>query len=120
MGLDEERDLRKRLETEAGELRALFLEQIQPLSEEEQTKKLGKYDRTIREAVDRALREQRKQSFSRRMMDIAEDVPLLPNFIGKPLLGGFGFIFDGVRILGLRKARPGPLTIPGYPGTSGI
>ena len=96
-GLDEERDLRKRLEKNADELRAQFLQQIQSLSKEDQAKKLRKHQETTREAVDRALREARKQPLSRRLMDIAEDVPLVPNFVGKPVLGGIGLGLDVVR-----------------------
>ena len=59
-GLDEERDLRKRLETNAEELHAQFLQQIQSLSKEEKAKKLRKFQATTREAVDHALREARK------------------------------------------------------------
>ena len=100
-GLDEERDLRKQLETKADELRAQFEQQIQSLSKDEQAKKLRKYQETTREAIDRALREARKQPLSRRLMDIAEDVPLLPDFIGKPILGGIGWGLDVVKgILG--------------------
>jgi hypothetical protein len=32
-------------------------------------------------------------------MDVAEDIPLLPNFVGKPILGGVGLgldLFKGV------------------------
>ena len=96
-GLDEERELRKRLETEADELRAQLLPHIQSLSKKEQAKKLRMYDETVREAIDLALREARKQPFCRRLMEVAEDVPLLPNFIGKPILGALGFSFDILR-----------------------
>ena len=59
-GLDEERDLRKRLETNADELHTQFLQQIQSLSKEEKAKKLRKFQATTREAIDHALREARK------------------------------------------------------------
>ena len=59
-GLEEERDLRKRLEMNADELHAKFLQQIQSLSKEEKAKKLRKFQATTREAVDHALREARK------------------------------------------------------------
>ena len=60
--LDEERELRKRLETNADELHAKFLQQIQSLSKEEKAKKLRKFQATTREAVDHALREARKNA----------------------------------------------------------
>ena len=59
-GLEEEWDLRKRLETNADELHAQFLQQIQSLSKEEKAKKLRKFQATTREAIDHALREARK------------------------------------------------------------
>ena len=59
-GLEGEWDLRKRLETNADELHAQFLQQIQSLSKEEKAKKLRKFQATNREAVDHALREARK------------------------------------------------------------
>lgn len=98
-GLDEEKELRKRLETEADELRTQFLQHIQSFSKEEQAMKLRKHQETIREAVDRALREARKKPLSRRLMDIAEDIPLLPNFIGKPILGGIGLGLDIIKTI---------------------
>ena len=107
-GLDEEWDLRKRLETNADELRAQFLQQIQSLSKEEQAKMLQKHQETTREAIDRALREARKLPLSRRfkLMDVpsfrviktpTHVKPLLPNFIGKPILGGIGMGLDIAR-----------------------
>ena len=99
MGLDEERELRKRLEMQANEFRAQFLKKIQPLSKKEQAKKSREYEETTREAVDRALREARKQPFRRRMIEIAKDAPLVPNFIGKPILGIIGLFFDALKAI---------------------
>ena len=97
MGLDEERELREQLETKADELRAQFQQQTQSLSKEEQAEELQKFHETIKEAVDRALREARKQPLRCRLMDIAEDVPLLPNVIGKPILGVLGSVLDAIK-----------------------
>jgi hypothetical protein len=75
-------------------MNAQFQEQIQLLSKAEQAKELRRQQAATREAVDHALREARKQPLSRRLMDVAEDIPLLPNFIGKPILGGVGLGLD--------------------------
>jgi len=96
-GLDEERELRKKLEVKADELRTQYQQQIQSLSKADQATALRKHREAIKEAVDGALREARKQPLSRRLMDVAEDVPLLPNFIGKPILGGIGLGLDLVK-----------------------
>jgi len=93
-GLDEERKLRKQLEAKADEMRAQFQQQIQSLNKVDQATALRKHREAIKEAVDSALREARKQPLSRRLMEVAEDVPLLPNFIGKPILGGIGLGLD--------------------------
>ena len=60
-------------------------------------KKLQEFDAKVHETVDGILREERKQSFFRRMIKISEDVPLLPNFIGKPFLGIIGLSFDAIK-----------------------
>jgi chromosome segregation ATPase len=99
-GLDEERGLRKQLETSADELRAQFLRrpEIQSLSKDEQAKKLQEFQEATRDAIDRALREARKRPLRRRLMEIAEDIPF-PNFIGKPILGGLGICFDVIKTM---------------------
>ena len=106
-GLDEERDLRKRLEMEADELRARFLPQIQSLSKEGQTMKLQGYDETIRKAVDGALRMARKRPFRRRLMEVAEDGPL-PTFLGKAILGSLGLGFDVINDITTRLGMGTP------------
>ena len=100
-GLDEEREFRKRLEMEADGLRAQFLQQIQSLSKEEQAKKLQEFQETKREAIECALRDARKRPLRRRLMEIAEDIPF-PNFIGKPVLGGFGLCLDVIKTIIMR------------------
>ena len=95
-GLDEERELRKQLE---AKLEAQLQQQMdfQSLSKSEQAKALRKLKDVASEAVEQALREARKKPLRRRMMDLAEDIPLLPNVIGKPILGGIGFFLDVIR-----------------------
>ena len=96
-GLNEERELRKQLETDADELCTHLLRQIQSFSKEEKEKMLQEFQENTREAIDRALRGARKRP-SRRLMEleITEDIPL-PNIIGKPILGFVGLIFDAIR-----------------------
>ncbi|KIM43890.1 hypothetical protein M413DRAFT_370839 [Hebeloma cylindrosporum] len=96
-GLVEEREFRQRLEEKAEKMTAQFQRQIQTLSKADQAKELRRQQAATREAVDRALREARKQPLSRRLMDVAEDIPLLPNFLGKPILGGVGLGLDIVK-----------------------
>ena len=99
MGLEEERELRKRLETEAEKLRAQILKQIEPLGNEEKARIFQKFQEGINIGIKRALDENRKRSIRQKLTEIAEDIPLLPRFIGKPILGGIGLGLDLIKAI---------------------
>ncbi|KAJ3508731.1 hypothetical protein NLJ89_g5594 [Agrocybe chaxingu] len=90
-GLGEEKKSREKLEVEAAKIQAQLNQQMKG---RESTDERRRREEAVREAVERALREERMKPYSKKAMQLAEDIPLVPNFIAKPYLGALGVGLD--------------------------